>query len=66
MQRPLSLSVTPPWWRARRSGGRLCLLLLGIAFYLTTVAPAKAEQSGFRFFYEGVEDSLRFQLGKTD
>jgi uncharacterized protein (TIGR01777 family) len=28
------------------------------------VVPAKALESGFEFFYEGVEDSLRFQLGK--
>jgi hypothetical protein len=27
------------------------------------VLPRKASDSGFRFFYEGVEDSLRFQLG---
>jgi uncharacterized protein (TIGR01777 family) len=26
--------------------------------------PAKATESGFRFFYEGVEESLRFQLGR--
>ncbi len=28
------------------------------------VVPAKALESGFEFFYEGVEESLRFQLGK--
>jgi uncharacterized protein (TIGR01777 family) len=28
------------------------------------VLPQKLEESGFRFFYEGVEDSLRFQLGR--
>lgn len=28
------------------------------------VLPVKLERSGFRFFYEGVEDSLRFQLGR--
>ncbi|MEQ1856039.1 MAG: TIGR01777 family oxidoreductase [Longimicrobiales bacterium] len=28
------------------------------------VLPAKATKSGFRFFYEGVEESLRFQLGR--
>ncbi|MHB1193782.1 MAG: TIGR01777 family oxidoreductase [Longimicrobiales bacterium] len=28
------------------------------------VLPAKLERSGFRFSYEGVEDSLRFQLGR--
>ena len=28
------------------------------------VFPAKLERSGFRFDYEGVEDSLRFQLGR--
>jgi uncharacterized protein (TIGR01777 family) len=28
------------------------------------VLPEKAIDSGFRFFYEGVEDSLRFQLGR--
>jgi len=28
------------------------------------VVPRKASDSGFEFFYEGVEDSLRFQLGK--
>ncbi|HSG09838.1 MAG TPA: TIGR01777 family oxidoreductase [Longimicrobiales bacterium] len=28
------------------------------------VLPAKLEKAGFRFFYEGVEESLRFQLGK--
>jgi uncharacterized protein len=28
------------------------------------VLPAKLERSGFRFCYEGVEDSLRFQLGR--
>ena len=30
------------------------------------VVPRKAVESGFRFFYEGVEDSLRFQLGRDD
>ncbi len=29
------------------------------------VVPAKAEKVGFRFFYEGVEESLRFQLGRN-
>lgn len=28
------------------------------------VVPKKVTETGFRFFYEGVEDSLRFQLGK--
>jgi len=28
------------------------------------VAPAKLERAGFRFLYEGVEDSLRHQLGR--
>jgi uncharacterized protein (TIGR01777 family) len=28
------------------------------------VLPAKASKAGFRFFYEGVEESLRFQLGR--
>ena len=28
------------------------------------VVPKKATESGFEFFYEGVEDSLRFQLGR--
>jgi len=28
------------------------------------VLPTKATKSGFRFFYEGVEESLRFQLGR--
>lgn len=28
------------------------------------VVPKKALESGFTFFYEGVEDSLRFQLGR--
>jgi uncharacterized protein (TIGR01777 family) len=28
------------------------------------VVPRKATDSGFRCFYEGVEDSLRFQLGR--
>jgi len=28
------------------------------------VVPQKAVESGYSFFYEGVEDSLRFQLGK--
>jgi hypothetical protein len=28
------------------------------------VLPAKATKSGFSFFYEGVEESLRFQLGR--
>jgi hypothetical protein len=30
------------------------------------VVPRKAMESGFRFFYEGVEESLRFQLGRDD
>ncbi|MSR19420.1 MAG: TIGR01777 family protein [Gemmatimonadetes bacterium] len=30
------------------------------------VLPAKATQAGFRFFYEGMEESLRFQLGRAD
>lgn len=30
------------------------------------VLPAKLERSGFRFCYEGVEDSLRFQLGRME
>jgi hypothetical protein len=30
------------------------------------VLPRKAMESGFRFFYEGVEESLRFQLGRDD
>jgi uncharacterized protein (TIGR01777 family) len=30
------------------------------------VNPRKATESGFRFFYEGVEESLRFQLGRQD
>lgn len=30
------------------------------------VLPAKLERSGFRFSYEGVEDSLRFQLGRME
>jgi hypothetical protein len=30
------------------------------------VLPVKLERSGFRFLYEGVEDSLRFQLGRMD
>ena len=30
------------------------------------VLPVKLERSGFRFFYEGVEDSLRFQLGRME
>jgi len=28
--------------------------------------PRKALESGFRFFYEGVEESLRFQLGREE
>jgi uncharacterized protein (TIGR01777 family) len=28
------------------------------------VLPRKATESGFRFFYEGIEESLRFQLGR--
>jgi len=28
------------------------------------VVPRKALDAGFEFFYEGVEDSLRFQLGR--
>jgi hypothetical protein len=30
------------------------------------VLPRRLEKADFRFFYEGVEDSLRFQLGKGD
>lgn len=30
------------------------------------VLPVKLERSGFRFTYEGVEDSLRFQLGRME
>ena len=30
------------------------------------VIPDKAVKSGFEFFYEGVEDSLRFQLGRME
>jgi hypothetical protein len=30
------------------------------------VLPRKALASGFRFFYDGVEDSLRFQLGRPE
>ncbi|MDP2956583.1 MAG: TIGR01777 family oxidoreductase [Longimicrobiales bacterium] len=30
------------------------------------VVPTKLDRSGFRFFYEGVEDSLRFQLGRAE
>jgi NAD dependent epimerase/dehydratase family enzyme len=30
------------------------------------VLPVKLERSGFRFDYEGVEDSLRFQLGRME
>jgi uncharacterized protein (TIGR01777 family) len=30
------------------------------------VLPAKATKAGFRYFYEGVEESLRFQLGRDD
>lgn len=30
------------------------------------VLPVKLERSGFRFLYEGVEDSLRFQLGRME
>lgn len=30
------------------------------------VVPTKLQQSGFDFFYEGVEDSLRFQLGRME
>ncbi len=30
------------------------------------VLPKKASASGYRFFYEGVEESLRFQLGRED
>ena len=29
------------------------------------VIPQKLNKAGFEFFYEGVEDSLRFQLGRT-
>jgi NAD dependent epimerase/dehydratase family enzyme len=28
--------------------------------------PDKLVESGFTFFYEGVEQSLRFQLGRTE
>jgi hypothetical protein len=28
--------------------------------------PRKALESGFEFFYQGVEDSLRFQLGREE
>ena len=28
--------------------------------------PDKLAESGFTFFYEGVEQSLRFQLGRTE
>jgi NAD dependent epimerase/dehydratase family enzyme len=28
------------------------------------VIPARLERDGFRWFFEGVEESLRFQLGK--
>jgi len=30
------------------------------------VIPKKAVDSGFRFFYEGVEESMRFQLGRIE
>lgn len=30
------------------------------------VLPARLETAGFRWFYEGVEESLRFQLGRTE
>ncbi|MDG2282643.1 MAG: DUF1731 domain-containing protein, partial [Longimicrobiales bacterium] len=30
------------------------------------VRPEKALNSGFEFFYKGVEDSLRFQLGRVE
>lgn len=30
------------------------------------VLPGRLERGGFRWFYEGVEESLRFQLGKTE
>jgi NAD dependent epimerase/dehydratase family enzyme len=30
------------------------------------VVPKKALDTGFEFFYEGVEDSLRFQLGRME
>jgi uncharacterized protein (TIGR01777 family) len=30
------------------------------------VIPEKASEAGFEFFYEGVEDSLRFQLGRME
>jgi len=30
------------------------------------VLPVKLEKSGFQFRYEGVEESLRFQLGRGD
>ena len=28
--------------------------------------PEKVLKTGFEFFYEGVEDSLRFQLGRAE
>jgi NAD dependent epimerase/dehydratase family enzyme len=28
--------------------------------------PEKMSQAGFEYFYDGVENSLRFQLGKTE
>jgi NAD dependent epimerase/dehydratase family enzyme len=30
------------------------------------VLPAKLTESGFTFFYEGVEESMRFQLGRAE
>jgi hypothetical protein len=30
------------------------------------VLPRTLEASGFRWFYEGVEESLRFQLGRAE
>lgn len=30
------------------------------------VLPTKVQKSGFEFFYEGVEDSMRFQLGRME
>jgi len=30
------------------------------------VLPDRLEREGFRWFYEGVEESLRFQLGRPE
>jgi NAD dependent epimerase/dehydratase family enzyme len=30
------------------------------------VMPEKLTESGFEFFYEGVEESMRFQLGRAE